>query len=544
LNGGVSGYAGSFFGIEYQTNNFLGYGETLQLAFSGGNRQVYAAFGFTEPYLLGKPISLGFNLFVQRAQFVGQGFDFASQSRAITASAFGLTSVDASSLFTQRTYGGSVSLSGQMSLFTNKFAKFSRFARLGLSYSLTSNTVEDPEANRDTDPTNDIPVTFRQPAIVTSQITPSLYYNTKNAYIDPTRGQSIYLGFGLAGLGGDVRTLQPSFEYQLFVPALRRRTEKPHVIAMRFRADHIRTFGTPFTTDSLAFVGGIPIYSRFFLGGENDIRGYNFRSVSPVVPYRSYASTKNPRVFVRDPNNTGNLVDASTVPQPPVVDPSVARQYTYQAPFDPMDGGCGLTPTFPSCNVLQTSGIFYPIGGDTQFIYNLEYRVPIVSVLSIAAFSDFGAVFNARGYPDQIVKSQFNSPIINQGFGNISSLSPGAALTGDGGVFLTPSGRVATKADVDNGNLQGVNPVYIFGDSRTYSIADMDDSMGGFLNTLRSNLISSMGLEFRVQMPVINVPFRLIWAYNPQARTDPTDPRTFGFIERKSVFRFSVGRTF
>jgi outer membrane protein insertion porin family len=214
LNGGVSGYAGSFFGIEYQTNNFLGYGETLQLAFSGGNRQVYAAFGFTEPYLLGKPISLGFNLFVQRAQFVGQGFDFASQSRAITASAFGLTSVDASSLFTQRTYGGSVSLSGQMSLFTNKFAKFSRFARLGLSYSLTSNTVEDPEANRDTDPTNDIPVTFRQPAIVTSQITPSLYYNTKNAYIDPTRGQSIYLGFGLAGgvLGGAVNTFNPKFE--------------------------------------------------------------------------------------------------------------------------------------------------------------------------------------------------------------------------------------------------------------------------------------------------------------------------------------------
>ncbi|MBO0723582.1 MAG: hypothetical protein J2P41_22345, partial [Blastocatellia bacterium] len=60
----------------------------------------------------------------------------------------------------------------------------------------------------------------------------------------------------------------------------------------------------------------------------------------------------------------------------------------------------------------------------------------------------------------------------------------------------------------------------------------------------RENLISSMGLEFRVQMPVINVPFRLIWAYNPQARTDPNDPRTLGYIERRTVFRFSVGRTF
>ncbi|MBK7598992.1 MAG: BamA/TamA family outer membrane protein [Acidobacteria bacterium] len=53
---------------------------------------------------------------------------------------------------------------------------------------------------------------------------------------------------------------------------------------MRFRADHIRTFGTPFDTRSLSFVGGIPIFERFYLGGEYDIRGYNFRSISPVVP--------------------------------------------------------------------------------------------------------------------------------------------------------------------------------------------------------------------------------------------------------------------
>jgi outer membrane protein insertion porin family len=54
---------------------------------------------------------------------------------------------------------------------------------------------------------------------------------------------------------------------------------------------------------------------------------------------------------------------------------------------------------------------------------------------------------------------------------------------------------------------------------------------------------SSYGLEFRVQMPVINVPFRLIYAFNPQARTDATDPRVL-FIERRTVLRFTVGRTF
>src|SRR5262249_44458522 len=59
LIGGVSGYAGSFFGVGYPTNILLGYGQTLSLNFSGGNRQISASVGLTEPYLLGKPISFG-----------------------------------------------------------------------------------------------------------------------------------------------------------------------------------------------------------------------------------------------------------------------------------------------------------------------------------------------------------------------------------------------------------------------------------------------------------------------------------------------------
>ena len=49
----------------------------------------------------------------------------------------------------------------------------------------------------------------------------------------------------------------------------------------------------------------------------------------------------------------------------------------------------------------------------------------------------------------------------------------------------------------------------------------------------------STGAEIRVQVPVINVPFRLIFAWNPNARTD-----NFFVIEEKKVVRFSVGRTF
>jgi outer membrane protein insertion porin family len=48
-----------------------------------------------------------------------------------------------------------------------------------------------------------------------------------------------------------------------------------------------------------------------------------------------------------------------------------------------------------------------------------------------------------------------------------------------------------------------------------------------------------------VQVPVINVPFRLIFAYNPKARNDQViNGFPFAFSEKKKVLRFSVGRTF
>ncbi len=527
LNGGVSGYAGSFFGLEYSTNNLLGYGESLSFAVSGGNRSKSASFGFTEPYLFGRPVSLGFQIFGSKYQFVGDSFDF---QRALQASFFGLSSVDADTLFTQQTVGGSVSLSGQLSLFTRKFERFSRFTRLGLSYSLTASRITDPARNTDSDPKNDIPVIYSQPPIVTSRLTPSIYYNTKNAALDPTSGKSLFLGVAVSGgvLGGDVNTIQPSLEFQYFKPVLKRRSEKPHVLAMRFKADHIRAFGTPFDarrgdTRPLSFVNGVPIYERFFLGGEYDIRGYNLRSITPVVTSQEYLSTRGPiTAKIVDPNDSTKLIDAPAG----TVNPSVLSQFIFNAP----EGNCaGVTPSNPKegCNVQPGGALLQVIGGDTQVVYNVEYRIPIVSVLSLAAFADVGTVFNARRYNDQVVSSNFVSNV------NLTQA----------GVIINPDGLIATQQEIDDAkNANGgtlpdtYKTVFFFGDSQSYQIVRASQS-----NTwrLREDLRSSLGLEFRVQMPVINVPFRLIMAYNPMF-----EGQSNLFGERKTVFRFSIGRTF
>jgi outer membrane protein insertion porin family len=540
LNGGVSGFQGSFFGISYSTNNLLGYGETLSIDLQGGNRQQLFSVGFSEPYLLGKPISLGVSLFAQKYQFIGSGFNF-NQAQLLQASFFGLSSFDANTLFTQQTAGGTVNISSPLQVFTNRFERYSRFTRVGASYSLTGTSVQDPEVNRDADPKNDIPVTFSQPRIITSRFAPYLSFNTLNSSLDPTRGQSVTATFSLAGgpLGGDVSVFSPSLEYKFFMPAFRRRSERPHVFGMRFLGAHARAFGTPIDTGSLSFVGGVPIFERFFLGGEFDLRGYNIRSISPVVQVDSFLSTRGPIVpKVLDAN--GNLVDAPAGS----VAPSVLRSFQFDAPENRGGAQCsGLTAPDPSrgCNTVQATRFFTPVGGDTQLLANFEYRVPVFSdKLSAVAFADVGTVFNARKYNDQVLTLQDDN-------GN-PRFVPGQTLT-PSGVVVNPAGRVATQAEIQSAQIPGQTPagvlppgfrtVFLTGDSRNFDIVRLSQEPVKFLSDLRS----SMGLEFRVQVPVINVPFRLIFFYNPNVKTDVTDPRVL-FLERRTGVRFSVGRTF
>ena len=87
----------------------------------------------------------------------------------------------------------------------------------------------------------------------------------------------------------------------------------------------------------------------------------------------------------------------------------------------------------------------------------------------------------------------------------------------------------------------GFQPVFLRGDAQTNSVVRLSQSLFDSISDYRS----SLGMEVRVQVPVINVPFRLIFAYNPNARPNQIiDGFPFFFNEKKKVIRFSVGRTF
>src|SRR5580692_8589677 len=127
LQGGVSGLSGGFIGLTYQTNNFLGLGETLTFSAQFGAYQRTLQFGFTEPYLFDRPISTGFTVFSSK-----YNFNQAQQEALLTGQ-----QVSVNPQFVQDYNQNSTGFTAFASYPAKRFS----FARFGLSYGLTHTNI-------------------------------------------------------------------------------------------------------------------------------------------------------------------------------------------------------------------------------------------------------------------------------------------------------------------------------------------------------------------------------------------------------------------
>jgi outer membrane protein insertion porin family len=324
FSGGVSGISGSFLSLNYTTNNFMGRGESLELSITGGTRTTDFVASFTEPYLLDTRWGASLSFFSQRYRYD-------------TYNVFGLTPVTGSEpteLFTQRTTGGTVSLSRRLgytnwSISTsytyqnisidNIASGFEGYALSQVAGLVSSNTAADSIKG-----------------VRRAEVTPTLSYNTTNSYYNATKGSSVTLSVGVAGgiLGGNLSLVRPSLEARHFIGDrwLFRRSNT-NVFAFRLVGQYIQAYKG----------SSAPFFDRFFIGGETTIRGFDIRSISPM------GISSTPSVDAQ-----GN----------PIIDPLT-----------------GLP--------LVTKNII-SLGGDTLALFSAEYRIPIVGPLSMSPFYDVG----------------------------------------------------------------------------------------------------------------------------------------------------------
>lgn len=542
FNGGTSGISGTFIGLEYSTNNLLGRGEVLSFAFGAGNRQQNFQFTFQEPYFQDRPIAVGLSLFASRYKFFGEG-TFLSQNTDAIAGAlnpFGTIITDESALFTQNTYGANVFATAPLSELFFRKQRFTQFSRIGLTYQFSATSIEDPPINDSLDPTERIPIVFEQPSIITSRITPTFVYDTRQPSangIDTLRGTQIAANFAFAGLGGDVRTYQPNITFTQFIPVRRKKSDNAEVFGFRIQAGTIGSFATTEkirNANSLSFVGGVPIFERYFLGSEFDVRGYNTRSIGPIAPYNSYITSRN---IVVARNLVGEAEEA----------PGLSDQRRDEiAALGLLNGPDG------ELNALFRNNYRF-IGGDTKLLGNFEYRIPIFGPVTLAAFADVGAVFNLRETGTQRIDSEFLRDDTFLGAGTLSRLALRnyPQLVNNFGSLLYYQDQLLTNSAFrrifcpnqacPDSVPPGIQALFLRGEVQTNSLLEVDNAAFNGIGDFRS----SVGLEARVQVPVVNVPFRLIYFYNPNG--------VFGFSEdapglflpgKRSGFRFTVGRTF
>lgn len=377
LTGGVSGIAGSFVGFNYSTNNFLGLGETLSVDSQLGDRIRSVTFGFTEPYFLDRPISLGFTVFTTRFNY--------DQGREV-------------SLFTGRNlipYFEALGKDNLMNYVSNGhgFTVFSSyplrrsFARVGLTYGYSTNryTMLSTASKTYFDYINfqglGGPNTLS--GIKTSQITPSYTYNSVDHPITPSHGRSLSFSSGIAGsiLGGNVNMLTPTMEFRYFHPAFK----KGHVFGMRLMTAFVTGYGGKVA----------PPFNRWYIGGEQDIRGFDIWSVFPIAYIPSSAQV-----------NVLNS-DGSARMQKVIVDG--------QEQFQP------VTQNIPIYQLISP-------GGDAQMVANFEYRIPIAGPVTLAAFFDAG--FDKILRPGQLTiredrLTELNDMFPQAGFGNRVVIAPG-----------------------------------------------------------------------------------------------------------------------
>jgi outer membrane protein insertion porin family len=341
MQGGVSGISGSFIGFSYSTNNFLGLGETLSIGTQLGTRMRNVTLGFTQPYFLDRPLSVGFTVFLTRFNY--------DQAREASILA-GQQLIGAYQALGTENLLNYVSNSKGFTVYGSYPLKRS-FARVGISYGFTVQDITTLTTAAQVYYDNINFLGFNGPNALTgirsSSLTPSYTYNSVNHPITPTAGKSLSISGTFAGgfIGGNVNEIMPVVDARYFRKGL-----KPgHVIGLHGLARYVTGYG-----DKVA-----PPFNRFYIGGENDIRGFENWGVSPIAYVPSQGT-----VLVLNTDGT-------------------PRQQKY---IDPATGAVSLvnvTQTVPSYQLV------FP-GGDFSVVSNAEYRIPIMGPVTLAFFVDAG----------------------------------------------------------------------------------------------------------------------------------------------------------
>jgi outer membrane protein insertion porin family len=227
----------------FQAPWFRGGGQKLRLHMAVGTvQQVYEA-SFIEPWFLGRKLALGVDLFYRDLAYLSPN-----------------------DLYTEIQEGGKVGVTRALG---------NDFLRGGLNYTpenIGIHLTSDARTTWTTDGAPNVPQAILDQVgyHLLSTLGGSLAYDTRNSVQLPDKGQRTEVTGQVTGgpLGGDASfyklELRSAWFFKGFFPR--------HVLEVGGRAGVAQAF------DSTA---DVPFYSRYYLGGMYDLRGFKYRNISP-----------------------------------------------------------------------------------------------------------------------------------------------------------------------------------------------------------------------------------------------------------------------
>ncbi len=222
IGGGYSSVEKFIAMIELTQGNLFGRGQYMKIGAQLGGRTTYYDITFREPWLFDKPISLSTNVYKTQRDYIEYDKD---------AIGFGI------SLGKRYTdyWSGSIAYNFENAKVTNVADD-------------ASVIIQDQEGSK-----------------TTSSVTPTVVRDSRDNYLDPSRGSRNSLYVTYAGLGGTNNFVKSEIDSAWYLPL------GPTSFMLRGRLGYA------------SGIGGkeLPLYERFYVGGIYTIRGLGFGEAGP-----------------------------------------------------------------------------------------------------------------------------------------------------------------------------------------------------------------------------------------------------------------------
>lgn len=210
--------------IELTESNLFGTGRQVKLTSQFSKNASYYQLSYREPWFLDREISMSLSIYRTQRDYT---------------------------LYTKKSIGGGIGFG----------KKLSEYWSVGLRYDYERATIFDvldtaSQTIKDQEGTTE-----------TSSISPSLVYDSRDFFLDPSRGSRLGFYLTFAGLGGDNKFIKGLIDASKYFPL----TEKT-TFSVRARAGYA----------SGLWGEDLPLYERFYVGGLYTVRGLGFGDAGPV----------------------------------------------------------------------------------------------------------------------------------------------------------------------------------------------------------------------------------------------------------------------